>query len=99
MEVAFKRRNISNRIDITLSFLQNGVNGRILRTIGIVLTVRTAYVAVGVLCAMEVAFKRRNISKTSEITLRFRQDRVYVRILRTVGLVSSLKTACVAIGV
>ena len=48
---------------------------------------------------MEIAFKRRNISSMTDITHSFRQNRDYGRILRTVGHVSRLKTACIAFGV
>ena len=65
MEVAFKRRNICNSFDITLSFLLNGVNGRILSTVGFVSALETAYVAFGVQTAMEIAYKRRNIANNS----------------------------------
>ena len=58
MDVAFKRRNISNGIDTTLSFLLNGVNGRILRTVLHVSTLKAACAAIGLYNAMEIAIKR-----------------------------------------
>ena len=69
MEIAFKRRNISNNSEITISFRQNRAYGRMLRTVGIVSTLKTACIALGVLKAMETAFKRRNISNNNEIAL------------------------------
>ena len=47
-EIAFKRRNISNRTDITHSFLQNRVNGRILHTVGLESALKTACISFGV---------------------------------------------------
>ena len=99
MEIAIKRRNISSRNDITHSFRQNRVHGRILRTVGLVSTLKTACIALGVLKAMETAFKRRNISNRTDITHSFLQNRVNGHILHTVGLESALKTACIAFGV
>ena len=99
MEIALKRRDIANRIDITHSFRQNRVYGRIFRTVGLVPTLKTACIAFGAKNAMVIAFKCRNISYKSEITLSFLQNRVNGRILRTVGLVSTLTTACIAFGV
>ena len=98
MEIAIKRRNISNKSEITLSFLQNRVNGRIFRTVGLDSTPKTACIAFGAQNAIKRAFKRRNISTSPNITHSFRQNRVYGRIFRTVGLVSTLKTACIAFG-
>ena len=69
MEVAFKRRNIYNNSEITIRFRQNRVYGRMLLTVGIISTLKTACIALGVLKAMETAFKRRNISNNCEITL------------------------------
>ena len=99
MEAAFRYRNVSNRTDITHSFLQNRVNGRILRTVGFASTMKLACIAFGVKNAMEVAIKRRNISNRTDITHSFLQNRVNGRILRTVGLDSTLKTACIAFDV
>ena len=69
MEIAIKQRNISNRTDITHSFLQNRVNGRILRKVGFDSTLKTACIAFDVQNAMKIAFKRRNISNNNEIAL------------------------------
>ena len=99
MEIAFKRRNISNRTDITHSFRQNRVCGRISRTDLYVSTMKLSCIAFGVLKAIEIAFKRRNVSNRTDITHSFLQNRVNGRILHTVGLVSALKTACIAFGV
>ena len=99
MEIAYKRRNIANKSEIALSFLQNGVNGRIIHTVGIDPTLKTACVAFSVYNAMEIAFKRRNIFNRIDITLSFLQNVVNGRILRTVGIDSTLKAACVAFGV
>ena len=92
MDVAFKRRNISNRIDTTLSYLRNGVNGRNLRTVGLVSTLKTARVAIGVKNALKIEYKRRNISNRSDITHSFFQNRVHDRIFRTGLLLSTPKT-------
>ena len=99
MEIPLKRRDVANSIDITHSFRQNRVNGRIFRTDLYVSTMKLACVTFGVYNAMEIAIKWRNTSNKSEITLSFLQNRVNGRILRTVGLVSTLKTACIAFGV
>ena len=89
MEIAFKRRNISSRTDITHSFRQNREYGRILRTVGLVSTLKTACIAFGTYNAVEIALKCRNISNKSEITLSFLQNRVNGRIFRTVLLDST----------
>ena len=68
MEIAIKRRNISNRTDITHSFLRNRVNGRILRIVGLDSELKTACIVFGVLKAIEIAYKRRNISSRTDIT-------------------------------
>ena len=99
MEIAFKRRNICNRTDITHSFLQNRLNSRILRIVGLDSALKTACIAFGELKAIEIAFKRRNICNRTDITHSFLQNRVNGRILLTVGLDSALKTACIAFGV
>ena len=99
MEIAIRRRNISNRLYITHSFRQNRVYGRIFRTDLYVSTMKLACIAFGVLKAIEIAFKRRNISNRTDITHSFLQNRVNGRILHTVGLVSTLKTACISFGV
>ena len=91
MEIAIKRRNISNRTDITHSFLQNRVNGRIFRTDLYVSTMKLACISFGGGNVMDLAFKRRNISNKSEITLSFLLNRVNGRIFRTVGLDSTPK--------
>ena len=80
MEAAFRYRNASNRTDITHSFLQNRVNGRILHTVGLELALKTACIVFGVLKAIEIAFKRRNISNRTDITYSFLQNRVHGRI-------------------
>ena len=98
VEIASIRRNISNRTDITLSFRQNRVYGRIPRTDLYVLTMKLSFIAFGVLIAIEIAFKRRNICNRTDITHSFLQNRVNCRILHTVGLESALKTACIAFG-
>ena len=98
MEIALKRRDIANRIDITHSFRQNRVYGRISRTDLYVLTMKLSCIAFGVLKAKEIAFKRRNICNRTDITHSFLQNRVNGRILRMVGLDSALKTACIAFG-
>ena len=99
MEIAIKRRNISNRLDITHSFRQNRVYGRIFHTDLYVKAMKLACIAFGVLKAIEIAFKRRNISNRTDITYSFLQNRVHGRIFRTVGVDSALKTACIAFGV
>ena len=99
MEIAFKSRDIANRIDITHNFRQNRVNGRIFRTVGLDSTLKSACISLGVYNAMEIAFNRRNIFNRSEITLSFIQSCVNGLILRTVGLDSTLKTACISFGV
>ena len=99
MKIEFKRRNMSNKSEITLSFLQTGVNGRIIRTGLLPMTMKLAYIALGAEKEMEIAHKRRNISNRSDITHSFFQNRVHDRILRTVGILSKLKTAYVAFGV
>ena len=99
MDIAFKRRNISNNIEIKHSFLQNRENGRISRTRLFLSTTKLACIAFGVINAMEIAFKRRNISNNSGITHSFLQNRVNGRIFLTVWLVSKLKTVCIAFGV
>ena len=80
-------------------FRQNRVHGRILRTVGLVSTVNLACIAFGVYNAMEAAFRYRNVSNRTHITHSFLQNRVNGRILRTVGLDSTLKTACIAFDV
>ena len=75
------------------------MNGRIFRTVGLDSELKTACIVFGVLNAIEIAFKCRNICNKSEITLSFLQNRVNGRILRTVGLVSTMKLACIAFGV
>ena len=99
MEIAIKRRNISNNGVITLSFLQYRVNGLILRIVGLDTALKTTCIAFGVLKAIEIAFKRRNICNRTDITHCFLQNRVNGLILRIVGLESALKTACIAFGV
>ena len=47
-DIAFKSRNIPINIEITHSFHQNRVNGRISRTAGLVSTLQTVRVAFGV---------------------------------------------------
>ena len=54
---------------MTHSFLQNRVNGRILRKVGFDSTLKTACIAFDVQNAMKIAFKRRNISNNKEIAL------------------------------
>ena len=71
MEDAFRCRNISNRTEITRSFLHNRVNGRILRTVGLDSALKTACIAFGVSNAIEIAFKRRNISNKDEYNAQF----------------------------
>ena len=85
--------------DITHSFLQNRVNGLILRIVGLDSALQTTCIAFGVLKAIEIAFKRRNICNRTDITHSFLQNRGNGRILRTFGLDSALKTACIAFGV
>ena len=99
MEIAFKRRNICNRTDITHSFLQNRVNGRILRMVGLESALKTACIAFGVLNAKEIAFKRRHISNRTDITHCFLQNRVNGRIFRTDLYASTMKLACISFGV
>ena len=99
MEIAIKRRNISNRLDITHSFRQNRVCGRISRTDLYVSRMKLSCIAFGVLKAIEIAFKRRNICNRTDIMHSFLQNRVNGRILHTVGLESALKTACISFGV
>ena len=69
IEITFKRRDEANRIDITHSFRQNRVNGRIFRTDLYVPTMKLACISLGVSNAMEIAFERRNIPNNSEIML------------------------------
>ena len=71
MEIAFKRRNIFNASEIVLSFLQNLGNDRIFGTGLLLSTPKTGVHCIGRINAMEIAFKRRNISNKSEITLSF----------------------------
>ena len=99
MEMAIERRKISNRLYITHSFRQNRVYGRIFRTVGLVSTLKTACIAFGVLKAIEIAFKRRNICNRTDITHSFLQNGVNGLILRTAGHVSRLKPACIVFGV
>ena len=99
MEAAFRYRNISNRTEITHSFLQIRVNGRILRTVELVSTLNTACIAFGVYNAMEIEFKFRNINNRMDITHTFRQNRVNGRIFRADLYVSTLKLACIAFGI
>ena len=99
MEIAFKRRNIYNNSEITHSFLQNRVNGRISRTLLFLSTLKTVCIAFGVLNAMDIAFEWRNISNNSEITHSFLKNRVNGRISRSRLLLSTMKLACVAFGV
>ena len=90
---------MSNKSEITLSFLQNGVNGRIIRTGLLLTTMKLAFIVLGAEKEMEIAYKRLNIANKSEIALSFLQNGVNGRILRTVGIDSTLKAACVAFGV
>ena len=99
MEIALERRDIANRIDITHSFRQNRVYGRISRTDLYVSTMKLSFIAFGLLKAIEIAFKRRNISNRTDITHSFLPNRVNGRILHTVGLEWALKTACISFGV
>ena len=99
MEIAYKRLNIANKSEIALSSLQNRVNGRIFRTGLLLPTMKLAYIALGAEKEMEIAYKRRNIANKSEIALSFLQNGVNGRIIRTVGIDPTLKTACVALGV
>ena len=48
IEITFKRRDEANRIDITHSFRQNRVNGRIFRTDLYVPTMKLACISLGV---------------------------------------------------
>ena len=98
MEAAFRCRNISNRTEITHSFLRNRVNGRILRTVGLDSAPKTACIAFGVSNAIEIAFKSRNISNRTDITHSFRQNRVYGSISRTDLYVLTMKLSCIAFG-
>ena len=85
MEIAYIRRNISNKSEDTLNVLQNRGNCRIFRTDLYVSTMKLACIAFGVLKAIEIAFKRRNISNRTDITHCFLQNRGNGRILRTFG--------------
>ena len=99
MKIAFKRRNITNRSDITFTFRQNRVNVCDLRAAVLVSKIKTQCTAFGVLNAMKVAFKRRNITIRSEITFTFRQNRINGCDLRAAVLVSKLKTLCTTFAV
>ena len=99
MKIAFKRRNITNRSDITFTFRQIRVNDCDLRAAVLVSKLKTPCTAFGVWNAMKVAFKRRNITITSEITFTFRQNRINGCYLRAAVLVSKLKSLCTTFGV
>ena len=70
-----------------------------MRTVGLVSTLKTACIAFGVSNAMEIAFRYTNISNRIDIMHSFLQNRVNGRILGTVGLDSTIKTACIALSV
>ena len=90
---------MSNKSEITLSFLQTGVNGRIIRT-GMLLTkMKLALIVLGAEKEMEIAYKRLNIANKSEIALSSLQNRVNDRIFRTGVLLSTPKTASIAFDV
>ena len=67
--------------------------------VGLDSALKTACIAFGVLKAIEIAFKRRNICNRTDITHSFLQYRENGLILRIVGLDSALKSACIAFGV
>ena len=99
MKVASKRRNSSNRRELTLNFLQNRVNDCDFRAAALVSTLKIASTTFGVQSAMKITFKRRNSSNRRERTLNFRQNRVNGYDLRAAVLVSKLKTARTTFGV
>ena len=99
MKITFKRRNSSNRIERTLNFRQNRVNGYDLRAAVQVSSLKTSCTTVVMKNAMKIAFRRRNSSNRREITLNFLQNRVNGYDLRAAVLVSKLKTACTTFGV
>ena len=70
-----------------------------MRAVRPVSTMKQACIAFGVKNEMKIALKLRNISKRRERTLSFRQNRVNDSDLRAVGLVSTLKQACIPFGV
>ena len=73
-KIAFKRRNITNRSDITFTFRQSRVNDSALLAALPVSTLKTACTTFRVKNAMKIAFKRRNSYNRREITLSFRQN-------------------------
>jgi hypothetical protein len=82
---AFKPRNIPSGKEITVDFRQNSTNS-VLRALGLVSTLKTAWT---MLCAQNGviwAFKRRNIPFGKEITVDFRRNWRIDRLLRAVGL-------------
>ena len=80
-----------------LTFRQNRVNACGLRAAVLVSTLKTACTTFGVYNAIKIAFKRQNIPNRRELTLFFHQNREKGCILRTVGLVSTLKQTCVVL--
>ena len=95
--ITLNRRSISNRREITISFRQNRVNAYDLRAVVLVSTLKTTCTTLGMLNAMKIAFKRRNMAIWSESALNFRQNRVNGCILRAAGPISTMKQACIAL--
>ena len=99
MKIAFKRRNSSNRREITLRFRQNRLNRYDLIAAVPASTLKTACTTFGVQNAMKIAFKSRNSSTRREITLRIRQNRGNGYDLPSAAPVSRLKLSCTTLGV
>ena len=99
MKIAFKRRNSSNRREITLRFRQNRLNRYDLIAAVPASTLKTACTTFGVYNAMKIAFKSRNSSTRREVTLRLRQNRGNGYDLPSAAPVSRLKLSCTTLGV
>ena len=70
VNIAFKRRNITNWIEITLNFLKSA-NDCDLRVCGLVSTLENECTTFCTHNAEKIAFKRRNITNGKEITINF----------------------------
>ena len=99
MNIAFKRRNSTNRREITHSFRQNRVNDCDLRAAELALKLKAPCTTFGVQNAIKIAFKRRNSSNKRERTLSFPQNRVKRYDLVAAVPVSTPITACTTFGV
>jgi spore maturation protein SpmA len=79
-------------------FSSISTNDRILRIVGLVVTLITACITFYAYNTAICAFNRRNSSIRKEIIGILRQNLIVVRIFKESGLVSALKVACTRFG-